>query len=141
MTEDTSLPNLRPATADDTEPLLEFIRPFVIAKQLLPRERNDVVRLFQYGFVAEDNGDVIGCAAVEVYSAKMAEIQCLAVSPYHQRKGIGKALVLACVQRARELNVLELMTITDSERLFVDCGFHYSLPNQKRALFIQTRDD
>ena len=72
---------------------------------------------------------------------KLAEIQCLAVSESHQRKGIGRQLVECCVRRAKEENVLELLAISSSEPMFKACGFDYSLPNQKRAFFYQTRDD
>jgi len=46
--------------------------------------------------------------------------------------------VNACVELAKSKGVYELMAITSSENIFRSCGFDYSLPEQKRALFIQT---
>ena len=83
---------------------------------------------------------VVGFAAVEIYSGKLAEIQCLAVSPAVQGQGIGRQLVRGCVDVARQQGVKELMAISATEAMFVACGFHYSLPNQKRALFISPQE-
>ena len=86
--------------------------------------------------MAEAEGRIVGFAAVEIYSKKLSEIQCLAVAAENQGQGLGKQLIGRCVERAEKLGVLELMAITASEKLFVDCGFHDALPNQKTALFI-----
>ncbi|MGB1929312.1 MAG: GNAT family N-acetyltransferase, partial [Mariniblastus sp.] len=55
----------------------------------------------------------------------------------YRRQGLGRILVQRCVERAREEKVKELMAISASDEMFLTCGFDYSLPNQKRALFIQ----
>ncbi|MEZ6093053.1 MAG: GNAT family N-acetyltransferase [Pirellulaceae bacterium] len=125
------------SVVDDTNGLFEFLQPFVAAQQLLERTLDEIRHLTKHGFVARNQGQIIGFAAVEVYSRKLGEIQCLAVSPHFQDRGIGRGLVSRCVDRARELGILELMAISASENLFKNCGFDYSLPNQKRALFIQ----
>lgn len=91
------------------------------------------------GFVAEFAGEVIGFSAVEIYSKKLSEIQCLTVNPVHQGKGIGGALVRHCVELARQRGVMEVMAISASEKFLHDLGFDYALPDQKRALFFQLR--
>ena len=133
--------SIRRADAGDLDKVYEFLAPFVQAKYLLPRTEVELAGLLKYGFVAHSASEMIGFAAVEVYSSKMAEIQCLAVAKSHQRRGIGKELVNRCVQCAQDLNVRELMTITSSEHLFLVCGFDYSLPNQKRALFFHPKKE
>ena len=42
-----------------------------------------------------------------------------------------------CVERAKRENVVELMAITASEKLFSEVGFQYTLPDLKRALFVK----
>jgi amino-acid N-acetyltransferase len=54
--------------------------------------------------------------------------------------GVGKMLVNACVELARERNVLEVMAITSNEEFFKAVGFDFTMTGQKKALFIQTRD-
>ncbi len=130
--------SIRPALPDDTTALRAFLQPFIEQKSLLPRSMEELSVLSEHGFVAQHDGTIVGFAAIEIYSRKMAEVQSLAVDAAFQRQGIGRRLVVCCVQRAREQGVAELMAITASERLFRECGFDYSLPNQKRALFLQT---
>jgi amino-acid N-acetyltransferase len=84
---------------------------------------------------------VIGFAAVEIYSSKLAGIPCLAVTPGWQHQGVGKELVRCCVAEAGRQNMLEVMAISARDEFLISCGFDYLLPGQKRALFIQARRD
>jgi amino-acid N-acetyltransferase len=125
------------STVDNAPMIFEFLQPFVAAKQLLERTAEEIAHLTKHGFMTMADNRLVGFACVEVYSRKLAEVQCLAVAPEFRNRGIGRNLVKRCLGRARELGVVELMAISASEKLFTDCGFDYSLPNQKRALFIQ----
>jgi amino-acid N-acetyltransferase len=91
------------------------------------------------GFVVLYQDEIVGFASVEIYSKKLSEIQCLAVSQQHQGKGLGGFLVANCVELARERGVMEVMAISSSDGFLLNQGFNYSLPNQKKALFIQLR--
>ena len=71
---------------------------------------------------------------------KLAEIRSLAVVPEFQGKGVGRLLVEECVERARKRDVLEVMAITSSEVFFRSCGFDFTLPGEKKALFISTSE-
>ena len=127
----------RRSTPSDLALVGALIQPLVASKLLLPRSEEELAKLLTLGFLADHaERGVVGFAAVEVYSRKMAELQCLAVDESCRGQGIGKQLVRRCVGLAADLGVHELMAITSSERLFQDVGFDYSLPNQKRALFI-----
>ena len=132
--------DIRIAALSDVPVLQAFLKPFVSAKDILPRVDEDLAALIRHGFVAESENEIVGFVAIEIYSTKMAEIQSLAVSPALQGQGVGTKLVQRCVDRAQDEGILELMAITASEKLFRGVGFDYSLPNQKRALFMQTRD-
>jgi N-acetylglutamate synthase-like GNAT family acetyltransferase len=132
---------VRPATAYDVSELAVFIHPFVEQDRLLPRTEEELAELIAHGFVAETDGRIVGFTALEVYSPKLAEIRSLAVEAECQGQGVGKRLVRACVQLARERNILEVMAITSSETFFKNCGFDFTLPGEKKALFVHTRDD
>ena len=131
---------IRDARPDDLASGTEFLQPFVDRVQILPREPAEISVLLRHGFVAEKHGQIVGFVAVEIYSRKLAEVQCLAVASQCQGQGIGKRLVQCCIERARRENILELMAITASEQFLMSCGFDFSLPGQKKALFIHTRD-
>lgn len=138
---DTPVPNfeVRQATAADVEHLACFIQAFVEEKRLLPRTLDELESLVKHCFVAISHGKIVGCAALEVYSRKLAELRSLAVDSNMRGQGIGKALVTRCVERAKELQILEVMAITSSDEFFKACGFDFTLPGEKKALFMQTR--
>jgi amino-acid N-acetyltransferase len=131
---------IRIATLEDIPAISAFIQPFVDEGKLLPRTLHELEELLPTCFIAELKGEVVGCAALEIYSWKLAEVRSLAVSPKARGQGIGKLLVKACVDLAVEQNILEVMAITSTDDFFKSCGFDYTLPGEKRALFIQTRD-
>lgn len=138
-TQTTSL-IVRKAAEPDIPQLAEFILPFVDDRKLLPRTLTELRDLLDSFFVAEYDGHIVGCAALEIYSWKLAEVRSLAVAPNMQGLGIGQKLVQACIDRARAENILEVMAITSADAFFMNCGFNYTLPGEKRALFIQTRE-
>ena len=131
---------IRTAVEADLAALADFITPFVDDRKLLPRTYDELQELLPTLFVAEHEGRLVGCAALEIYSWKLAEVRSLAVNTSMQGQGVGKRLVQACLQRAREQNILEVMAITSSDAFFMSCGFDYTLPGEKRALFMQLRD-
>lgn len=136
-----SMPTIRPTSADDLQAVDAFIEPFVEQKRILPRTIDELRDLLPHAFLAEMDGKVVGFAALEIYSRKLAEIRSLAVDDSQRGKGIGRALVDACLERARDRNVFEVMVVTSEDAFFERCGFHYTLPGEKRALFHQTRDE
>lgn len=139
---DTTAPIvIRPAHGPDIRPLALLIEPFVQQRVLLPRTIDELALLLPNYFVAEADGKIVGCAALEIYSSKLAEVRSLVVMPGYQGHGLGKRLVEACVNRAREERVLEVMAITSSEEFFRSCGFDFTLPGEKKALFLQTRHE
>jgi amino-acid N-acetyltransferase len=129
----------RIGTLADVPRVIQLLRPFVTQRKLLKRTRAEMDALVPSGYLAEINGRLIGFAAVEIYSRKLAEIQCLAVDAQCQGRGIGSELVRRCVELARQRGVMEVMAISSSESFLQHLGFAYSLPDQKRALFCQLR--
>lgn len=134
---------IRKSTQDDLSRISEFIKQFVESGDLLPRTFDELEGLLGNFFIAVDSADntILGCAALDIYNRKLAEIRSLAVSPTAQGRGVGRQLVQACVDLAREKEVYEIMAISAEDDFFKACGFDYTLPNLRRAFFIQTRDD
>ena len=132
---------VREACRDDIPGLESLVDRFVQRNRLLPRTTDELSDLSPFGFVAVDGDQVVGFAALEIYSAKLAEIRSLAVHDDYQGRGIGKALVQKCVDLAVKRNILEVMAITSADSFFQRCGFDFTLPGEKKALFMQTRDE
>ena len=127
---------LRPGCPEDASVVYDLMQPFVAKSLLLDRSVEEIQRLAAASVAAEYRGELIGFAAVEIYSKKLSEIQCLMVKEGFHQLGVGKKLVARCVEIARENGIIELMAISSSEEFLKSCGFDYSLPGQKRALFI-----
>ena len=132
--------SIRAATHEDFEAVDSFIEPFVEEGRILPRTTEELRNLLPHGFVAEMEGTLVGFAALEVYSPKLGEIRSLVVDDELRGRGIGRALVDACLRRAEQRKVFEVMVVTSEDAFFQRCGFDYTLPGEKRALFYQTRE-
>lgn len=144
---DSPLPpgtTIRQALPSDASAIHAVLRPYVMQRLLLSRTEAEIIELTRHGFIAIDRSDdererCVGFAAIEIYSPKLAELQCLAVDHQRRGSGVGRALVDHCVRRARDLGVMEVMAISSSEEFWRVCGFDFSLPDQKKALFYQLR--
>lgn len=131
---------IRKAVTEDLVELSDFIVPFVQSGELLPRTFDELEDLLETSFIARLDGRIVGCAALDIYNKKLCEIRSLAVDPAAQGLGIGKKLVEACVALAEREGVYEIMAISIAEDFFRSCGFDFTLPNLKKAFFLQTRD-
>jgi amino-acid N-acetyltransferase len=129
---------IRSSQPPDQDLILDLIEPFVAQQLLIPRTAEEVADLLDNGFVAVEGDAIVGFAAIEIYSRKLAEIQCLAVCSRAHGMGIGTQLIAACLDKAKEHQVLEVMAISSSGNFLEKCGFDYSLPGHKRALFYNT---
>ena len=136
---------VRPTTPDDVAAIHAFIRPFVAAGRLLERTMEELEPLTRQGFLAfTPSGPaggrprIVGFAALEIYSRKLAEVRSLAVAEAYRGRGVGRELVARCVGLARERGVLEVMAITSTDGFFRACGFDFTLPGEKKALFVHT---
>lgn len=130
---------IRKATKDDVTAIHALVSRYASKGKLLDRTPEEIATEIGSFFVATDEAGTVGCASLDVYSKKLAEIRSLAVSPEARGQGVGSKLVQACVAEAKARGVLEVMAITSEEKFFNSNGFGYSLPSQRKALFYQTR--
>ena len=73
--------------------------------------------------VAENDERFLGCGALAILTADLAEVRSLAVSPAAAGRGAGRAIVEACVQRARERGLRRVFALTLVPDFFTKCGF------------------
>lgn len=91
--------------------------------RMLHRSLEAVYDTLRNFLVAEEDGQVVGCVAVELVWADLAEVKSLAVRPDYIGKGVGRALVDGAVADARNLGVLRLFALTYERDFFVRRGF------------------
>ena len=73
--------------------------------------------------VAELDGEVVGCGALHVLWADLAEVRTLAVDPACQRSGVGHHILEALIERARGLGVERIYCLTFEVDFFAAHGF------------------
>ena len=78
-------------------------------------------------FVYIEDEKVVGCAALEIYNRKLAQIRSLVVLSGFQNKGIGGKLIQKCIQKARGAGIYEILAVTDKQKLFERVGFKAKL--------------
>lgn len=132
--------SVRPCRTEDKSQVLALIQPYVEEQKILPRTIDELRELLPHAFVADADGQIVGFVALEVYSQKLAEIRSLVVDPTWQGRGVGKMLVRACVERAKALGIFEVMAVTSAEPFMRSCGFDFTLPGERKAFFLQTRE-
>ncbi len=136
-----SLDNLRAATIDDVGALLSIIEPLEKAGILVPRPRATFEREIERFFLAEHDGQVVGCAALYPFpEANKAELACLAVSQDYRREGYGERLMKAVERAAKEQGINTLFVLTTrTAHWFIERGFRAAtvqdLPEKKQALY------
>ena len=88
--------------------------------------------------VYEENGKVLGCSALTIIWADLAEVRSLAVDADHTGRGIGRKLVQWTVEEARRLGIRKIMSLTYEQRFFEKLGFEVV---QKEALPLKVWSD
>ena len=127
---------IRQATKKDIARIYSMVLTATRRGRILRRSRPEIAKSIHHFWVAEQQGKIIACCALEVYNKKLAEVRSLAVEVDHQRKGIATALLQRCIRKAKKQKIYEILAITDRESLFRRCGFSEQLHGQK-ALFLR----
>jgi amino-acid N-acetyltransferase len=117
--------NIRPARVGDVPAIQELIRTFADRKLMIRRSQGELYESIREFLVAtDDDGQIIGCVALHVFWEDLAELKCLAVAEQGQRRGVGRSLVEACWEAARELEIPSVFTLTYVAEFFERCGYH-----------------
>jgi amino-acid N-acetyltransferase len=124
----------KPSLKDITS-MQKLVQPKVLEGIILYRSDDEVSTNIRSYIIAKDQERIIGFVALHIYSPKLAEVRSLIVDDSYQKKGIGKKLVLACIEEAKELGVKQLFTLTYQKAFFEKINFNEipkeSLPEHK----------
>ncbi|NJN52305.1 MAG: amino-acid N-acetyltransferase [Gammaproteobacteria bacterium] len=140
--------HVRHATADDVAAIVELIAPLEATGALVRRSRDRLEQEIERFFVAELDGNVVGCCALYPFEGNAAgELACLATHPGYRDDPIahGAALVRKVESEARRLGLKELFLLTTQTRdWFKEQGFADAavddLPAPKKALYNYQRN-
>jgi amino-acid N-acetyltransferase len=116
--------SLRKALIGDIPQIHELVNAFAAQGEMLGRSRSELYEGLRDFYVADKDGTIIGCCALHINWEDLAEVRSLAVRSDQQGQGIGKALVLACLEEARQLGIERVYALTYQTDFFEGLGFH-----------------
>ncbi len=118
--------NIRNAKISDAKAIYGLINYYAERDKMLFRSLADIYENLQTFTVAESDGKVVGCCALEIIWSDLAEIKSLAVDKDHTGRGIGRKLVTAALEKARQLGVPQVFALTLKPGFFEKIGVHDS---------------
>ena len=111
------------ARIQDAAQIHQLINSFADRGEMLPRSLSEIYEDIRDYFVVREGERVMACAALHVSWLDMAEIRSVAVAVDSQQQGIGRQLVAACLDEARELGIPIIFCLTYKPDFFGRYGF------------------
>lgn len=115
--------NIRKAVLADIEGIYELVNYYAEKGLILPRSRHSIFETMRDFTVAEQDGHIVGTAALTLAWDGLAEVRALTVSPRQLRSGIGLKLVELIKAEARQLGISKLFVLTYHPEFFAMAGF------------------
>jgi amino-acid N-acetyltransferase len=114
---------IRPAIISDVPRIQEVINSHAeLGKMLFKSYAQLYEDLRDFG-VHEADGQIVGCVALTIIWADLAEVRSLAVDDRYRGRGIGRQLVEWSVEEGRRLGISRLMSLTYEQAFFEKLGF------------------
>lgn len=114
---------VRPAVAADVPQVHELIKFHAQLGRMILRGFDELYADLRSFMVAEDKGELLGCASVHIFWSNLAELKCVAVKENQQRRGIGRAVVNACHNDLKRLGIERAFALTGATTFFEKLGY------------------
>lgn len=114
---------IRKAQIADVRAVYSLISDHAEQDRMLFRSMADIYENLQNFSVAELDGEVVGCCALQIIWADLAEIKSLAVQEARIGTGVGKSLVQDAIEKAVKLGLPRLFALTLKPDFFQKLGF------------------
>jgi amino-acid N-acetyltransferase len=104
---------IRRAIKKDIRAIQSLTRKAVESDELVKRTRTVIEKSLGDYFMFEIDKNPVACVALHVYpEQKKGELACLYVSSLHENRGIGRKLIAFIENKAREMGLNELITLS-----------------------------
>jgi amino-acid N-acetyltransferase len=114
---------VRRASMRDIPKMLSLINAYAAHGIMLPRTEFEISENIRDFWVAYDAELLLGCGALHFYTPTSAEVRSLAVQPERKQHGIGRALVEALEEEAKQNDLHALFAFTYAPQFFTKLGF------------------
>lgn len=116
---------IRKARMSDVKGVHQLIAEYARKGDMLPRSLADIYEnLRDYFVFDDDDGELVGSAAIHIMWEDLAEVRSLAVREGKMRRGIGTQLVESCISEAIVLGIDRVFALTYKPDFFEKLGFH-----------------
>lgn len=114
---------LRKANLGDISAITALVNAYAAQGVMLPRTEFELAEGIRDFTVAYRENQLVGCGALRIYTPQSAEVRSLAVSPDEKGSGIGRLVVEALVEEAKQLGLESLFAFTYVPGFFSKLGF------------------
>lgn len=114
---------IRPATVHDVRRIAEVINSHAELGKMLFKSYTQLYEDLRDFAVYEEDGQILGCCALTIIWADLAEVRSLAVDEAARGRGIGKQLVQWAIEEARRMQIRRVFALTYEEGFFGRMGF------------------
>lgn len=116
---------IRKARMSDVKGIHGLIADYARKGDMLPRSLADIYEnLRDYFVFEEDDGELVGSAAIHIMWEDLAEVRSLAVREGKMRRGVGTQLVESCISEAIMLGIDRVFALTYKPEFFEKLGFN-----------------
>ncbi len=104
---------IRRALKKDVPSILNLTKSSVANEELVKRTRTGIEKQLGDYYIFEIDKNPVACVALHPFHEhKKGELACLCVSPAHENQGIGRKLIQFVENKARDLGLDELVTLS-----------------------------
>jgi amino-acid N-acetyltransferase len=114
---------LRKAQIQDVKEIQKLLTFFANRGDMLSRSLSELYEALRDFYIFEEDGKLLGTAALHIVWEDLAEIRSVAVADDAGRKGVGMQLVQACIDEARTIGLKKLFCLTYKPDFFGKFGF------------------
>ena len=114
---------VRRARTGDVRAIRGLVDTYAPDRRLLSKATVALYEDVQEFWVAEQDGEVVGCGALHVMWEDLAEVRTVAVRPERHRRGTGSLVLARLLENARELGVRRVFCLTFETGFFARHGF------------------
>ena len=115
---------LRKAKLEDISLMQGLVKSEVEKGTILFRSNDEMAtNIRSYTIAFNDNKELIGFGALHFHAMDLAEIRSLIVHENARGKGVGKAIVNALLEEAKDYKLPNVFTLTYQRKFFESLGF------------------
>lgn len=115
---------VRKAVIADALAIFELVNSYAAQGQMLPKSKNQVYQnIRDFVVLVDEDEQLLGCGALHVLWEDLAEVRSLAVREERQGNGLGRLILSALLDDARQLGLPIVFALTYQEEFFVSMGF------------------